>query len=192
MKVTVQNFVQTFKDKKIMNTKINPDAVGEYLRNNLEIKTYIPFQQKRQIAEMVVKQNTEWVDGIKKNDQIDQYIGFVIAMLTVHTSLEFSDNPVADYDLLAESGLLPQIIAEFKESYDECSAVLNMAVSMELEDNNLSAIVGRFLNGISTKIDEISETLKDKVENLDLKDLLVEEFNNEDLAELIGFLDKIK
>lgn len=190
--MNVKTFVDTYQSKRFINTKTGVDERSEFIRNELKIKTYIPFRQKRKIAETVVSQNTEWVDGIKKNDQINQYVGFVVAMLSAHTDLEFSNDPVADYDLLAESGLLPQIIAEFKESYDECSAVLNMAVSMELEDNNLGAIVGRFLNGILTKIDDIGETLKDKVENFDLKDLLGGEFNKEDIAKLFSFLDKIK
>jgi hypothetical protein len=188
----VTDFIKNFTEKKIVNTKINDHAVSDYLKKELEIKTYIPFRKKREIAEMVVKQNTEWVDGIKKNDQINQYISFVIAILSAHTGIEFSDDPVADYDLLAESGLLPQIIAEFQESYSECDIVSKMALSMELEDNNLGAIVGRFLNGISIKIDGISEALKNKVENFDLKDLLGGDFNKEDIVKLFGVLDKIK
>ena len=39
MKVT--EFVQKFQQDKIQNTKINPNAVSEYLKNVLEIKTYI-------------------------------------------------------------------------------------------------------------------------------------------------------
>ncbi len=188
----VTDFIKNFTDKKIMNTKINDHAVSDYLKKELEIKTYIPFRQKREIAEMVVKQNTAWTDGIKKNDQINQYISFVVSMLSAHTNLEWSHDPVADYDLLAESGLLPQIIAEFQESYSECDIVLKMAVTMELEDNNLSAIVGRFLNGILTKIDGFSETLKDKVDNFDFKGLLGGDFKKEDIAKLLSFLDKTK
>ena len=142
----INEFVQEFKDKKIKNTTVAPNAVGEYLRSVLEIKTYLPFKIKRKIAEMVVAENTREIDGVKKNDSINQYVGFVIAMLTAHTNLECSANPIDDYDLLAESGLLPQIIAEFKPSYDECDILLKMELASELEDNNIEVLVGRFLD----------------------------------------------
>ena len=186
----VQNFIDDFKSKKIMNTKIDTDAVSKYLKKELEIKTYLPFRTKRQIVEMVVSQNTDWVDGIKKHDSINAYIGFVVAMISAHTSLQFSDDPVADYDLLAESGLLPQIIAEFKESYDECHILLKMARAMELEDNNINALFGKFLNSILQRVDSIVELAKNTFGNIDIKDILGEAFKEEDLAELKGFLDK--
>lgn len=186
----VQNFINDFKSKKIMNTKIDQDAVSKYLKKELEIKTYIPFRTKRQIVEMVVSQNTDWVDGIKKYDSINAYIGFVVAMISAHTSLQFSDDPVADYDLLAENGLLPQIIAEFKESYDECDILLKMALAMELEDNNINVLFGKFLNSILQRVDSIVELAKNTFGNIDIKDVLGKVFKEEDLAELKGFLDK--
>ena len=186
----VQNFIDNFKSKKITNTKIAPDAVSEYLKKELEIKTYLPFRTKRQIVEMVVSQNTDWVDGIKKHDSINAYIGFVVAMISAHTSLQFSDDPVADYDLLAESGLLPQIIAEFKESYDECDVLLKMALAMELEDNNVNVLFGKFLNNILQRVDGVIEFAKNIFGNIDIKDALGKVFKGEDLAELKGFLDK--
>ena len=186
----VQKFVNDFIEKKITNTKIAPDAVSEYIKKELEIKTYIPFRTKRQIVEMVVSQNTDWVDGIKKHDSINAYIGFVVAMISAHTSLQFSDDPVVDYDLLAKNGLLPQIIAEFKESYDECDILLKMALAMELEDNNINVLFGKFLNSILQRVDSIVELAKNTFGNIDIKDVLGKVFKEEDLAELKGFLDK--
>lgn len=186
----VNEFVQKFKEAKVANSKVAPNAVSEYLKKELEIKTYLPFRTKRAIVETVVAQNTEWVDGIKRNDTINQYIGFVVAMIGAHTTLEFGDDPVADYDLLAESGLLPQIIAEFKESYDESDILLKMALASELEDNNINTIIARFTDGILQKLDGVGEVLKDKLGDFDVKDILGETFKPEDLNKLKGFLDK--
>lgn len=186
----VQNFIDDFKSKKIMNTKIDTDAVSKYLKKELEIKTYLPFRTKRQIVEMVVAQNTDWVDGIKKHDSINAYIGFVVAMISAHTSLQFSDDPVADYDLLAESGLLPQIIAEFKESYDECDVLLKMSLAMELEDNNVNVLFSKFLNSILQRVDDVFELAKDALGNGDIKNILGESFKEEDLAKLTSFLNR--
>lgn len=187
----VHDFIENYKAKKFMNTKQGVDERAEWIRKELEVKTYIPFKKKRQIAEMVVAQNINEADGIKKIDTINQYIGFIVAMLTAHTNLEFSQDPVADYDLLAESGLLSQIIAEFQESYTECDVILKMALAMELEDNNINVLVGRFLDNILKKLDGVGEALKSKLDNFDIEDLLGD-IKQEDLAQLKGFLDRFK
>lgn len=192
MKITVQDFVQEFKDKKIVNSRVNEHAVSDYIKERLEVKTYVPFKKKREIAEMIIEQCTEVVDGIKKHDTISAYVGFVVAMISTHTALTFSDDPVADYDLLAESGLLPQIVAEFKQSYDECDVVLKMALAMELEDNNVNVLIGHFLNQILGMLDGVGNVLKEKLDDFDLGDILGADFKHEDLAKLSGFLDKIK
>ena len=183
-------FVKDFQDKKIQNTKLNENAVSDYLKKELEIKTYLPFREKRILAETVVSQNIEWVDGVKKIDSINEYVSFIVAVLSAHTNLSFSDDPVADYDLLAESGLLPQIIAELQESYSECDILLKLARNSELEDNNINAIVARFTDGILQKLDSVGEVLKDQFGNIDIQNILGGVFKQEDLAKLKGFLDK--
>lgn len=190
--VNVKDFVNGFVEKKIMNSKINDHAVSDYINKELEIRTYVPFEEKRNAMEMVVQQNIEEVDGIKKNDQIGQYLSFVIAVISLHTNLEWSENPVADYDLLAESGLLPYIIAEFQQDYNECDIILKMALSMELEDNNVNVLIGHFLDGVIKKIDGVSEMFKNVLSNTNLKDILGADINNEDLAKLSGFINKLK
>lgn len=185
----VLDFVNEFKNKRIMNTKINEHAVSDYIKEALEIKSYLPFMEKRKIIEVVVEQNTKEVDGIKKNDSINQYLSFVISMLSAHTNIEFSEDPVADYDMLSESGLLPQIIAEFKESYDECDILLKMELASKLEDNNINVLVGKFLNDILNKLDDFGDMLKDKFGDIDVNDFLSNNFKEEDLAKLTSFLD---
>jgi hypothetical protein len=187
--MNIQDFINKFKNDKVTNNKINPNAVSDYLKKELEIKTYIPFRDKREIAEMLVAQNIDFVDGIKKHDAINGYIGFVVAMLTAHTALEFGADPVADYDLLAESGLLPQIIDEFRTSYNECEVILKMALASEMEDNNINVLIGRFLDNLSKKIDDVGEALKGNMGNLNLTDLLGADFKKEDLTKLKGFLN---
>lgn len=185
----ISEFIKDFKEKRIMNTKINEHAVSDYLQKELEIKTYIPFREKRKIAEMIVAHNIKEVDGVKRYDSIDGYIGLVVAAIVAHTNLEFGDDVISDYDLLAESGLLPQIIEEFRESYDEIDTLRKMALAMELEDNNLNVLIGKFLNGILGNVDGFTEALKGLLGNINLKEIFggIEE---EDITRLKGFLDK--
>jgi hypothetical protein len=151
--MTIQEFVENYKAKKFMNTPQGLSEKAEWIRGEIGIKNYIPFMDKREIAEMIVEQNIEVVDGIKKYKNIDSYIGFIMTSIMAHTDLKCSDNPIADYDLLAESGLLPQIVAEFQESHNEIDILLKMALASELEDNNPGALIGRFLDGILKKLD---------------------------------------
>lgn len=185
----VQSFIEKFKNDKVTNTKLAPNAIGDYLRKELDIKTYIPFRTKREIVEMVVAQNIEWVEGVKKIDAVNEYVSFVVAVISAHTNLEWSNDPVTDYDLLAESGLLPQIIAEFQESYSEFDIILKMVRASELEDNNVNVLVGKFLNGILERLDSVGEVLKNNLDDVNIKDILGN-FNQEDLAKLTGFLNK--
>lgn len=191
MKKSVKEFVENYKAKRFMSTKNGVDEKSEYLRKELEIKTYIPFREKRRIAEMIVVQNIREVDGIKKYDDINSYVSLVVASIVAHTNLEFEIDPIADYDLLAESGLLPQIIAEFQGSHEEIGILLKMAIAAQLEDNNVNVLVGHFLNSILEKLDGFSEVLKGKFENFDPKDVLGD-FKQEDLAQLKGLLDRFK
>jgi hypothetical protein len=187
--MTIKEFIDAYKAKKFNNTKQGMDEKSEWLIKELEIKSYIPFREKRKIAEMIVTQNINEVDGIKKYDSIDGYVSLIVASIAAHTTLQFGDDPVSDYDLLAESRLLPQIIAEFQGSHDEIDIILKMALAMELEDNNTNALVGKFLNGILEKLDGVGEVLKDKLKDIDLKDILGD-FKKEDLAKLSSFLNK--
>lgn len=188
--ITVKNFVQGFKDKKIMNTKVDTDAVGKYIKETLEVREYVPFKEKRAIIELIVLNNTKVVDGVKKIDSISQYISFITAMLTAHTNLEFGEDPVVDYDILSENGLLAPIIETFKTDYSECDVLLKMALADELEDNNVNIVFGKFLNGILERLDIVGKLVQESISGVDIKEIIGEVFNQEDLNKLKYFLDK--
>jgi hypothetical protein len=165
-----------------MNTAQGVSERSEWLRKELEIKTYIPFREKREIAEMIVAQNIDVVDGIKKYDNIGAYISFIMASIVAHTNLKCSEDPISDYDALAESGFLPQIVAEFQESHNEIDILLKMAVTYELEDNQPGVLIGRFLDGILKKLDGVSGLIG----NLNLNEI----FNDENMTKIVGLLNK--
>ena len=185
MKIT--DFIQELNEAGVHNTQLKPNAIGEYIEKKLNVKAYIPFDMKRTLAEMIVDVNTEEVDGIWKHDSINAYLSFIVAMVQSHTDLEF-DDPIADYDALAENGLLVPIIELFRTDYNECDVVLKMALAAKLEENNVSAVVGRFLNGISKKLDGVGEVIKSVVGNVNIQDVL-SKFKEEDLTKLTGLLN---
>ena len=182
----IKEFCDAYKAKNFMNTPQGVQERIEWIKKELGVKEYIPFNTKREVAEIVVEQNIKVVDGIKKYDAIDAYIGFIMASIVAHTNLECSNNPIADYDLLAESGLLPQIIAMFQESHNEIDVLLKMCLAAELEDNNVNVLIGHFLDGILNKVEGLSDMLNGAFGNLDLEKM----FSNENVAKIVGFLNK--
>lgn len=188
----VNDFIQEFVDKKISNTKIQPNAVEEFIKDKLTIRTFIPFSEKRKIVELVVSTNTTEEYNIKKIDSVGQFVGFVTSMLMAHTDLELDRvNPIKSYDALSEAGLLEPIIACFQKDYSECEAMLKMTVADALADNELSVVVAKFLDSVLNKLDGVGDTLKGVLDGFDLQSVLGD-FNQEDLNKLGSFLDKIK
>lgn len=188
----VNDFIQEFVDKKISNTKIQPNAVEEFIKDKLTIRIFIPFVEKRRIVELVVSANTTEEYNVKKIDSVGQFVGFVTAMLVAHTDLELDQaDPIKSYDALSEVGLLEPIISCFQKDYSECEVLLKMAVSDVLADNELNVVVARFLDGVLNKLDSVSGALKEKVESLDLEELFGD-IKPEDLTKLNSLLDKLK
>lgn len=191
-KITVKQFVEEFKTSKIQNNKLTPNGIADYINKKLVIRTYVPFTEKRDVVQMVVDHNVFMDNGCKKIDSVGQYISFVIAMLTLHTSLQMSENPVEDYDMLCEAGLLEHVIDAFKRDYDECNVLLKMLVADELEDNNFNIIVGKFLNGILDKLDGVNDILATFFDGKDAQTILEGIINNEDMTKILSLADKIK
>ena len=186
----ISEFINEFKKQGIKNTQFNPDAVEKFIREKLEIKTYLPFNTKRQVVEMVVNQCINYEDGGIKVDSIAQYLSFIVSMLATHTNLEFGTTPAEDYDELSASGLLEPIIATFQKDYTECEALLKMALADAFQDNNFSIIVGKFLDGVLDKLDGFTDVAKNFMGGIDVQKLLGVNMNEEEKAKILGFVDK--
>ena len=191
-KISVQNFCNEFVEKKIMNNKINQNAVEEFIRSKLDIVEYLPFKTKREIVEMLVSNIVIEEDGIKRVDSVSKFLSFIVAMIASHTTLVFSDQPDEDYDALSQCGVLEHLIAMFSKDYSEIDALLKASIADELADNNLNVIINKFLNGILDKLDGVGDMLKGFTENLDLSKLLGANINEEEIAKILGLVDKLK
>ena len=191
MGMTVSAFVEKFKKEKIANTRVDSTIVSNFIKKELSVREYVPFKEKRAIVELLVTKSIDVVDGVKKHDSISSYISFVSAVLVAHTNLELSDDPILDYDMLSENHLLTPIIETFQESYNEFDALFKIALADELEDNNVNMAFARFLNGILERLDTVGEVLKSTVDKVDINSILGEQFNTEDIAKLMGFLDRL-
>lgn len=190
MKVVVKDFVNEFIEKKIMNTKIKPDAVESFVKEKLEITPYISFMDKRKIAEMVINQNIIDEYGVKKIDSTSEFVGFIVAMLAAHTNLDFGVNPIEDYDALSRAGLLEYIIVTFQKDFDESNVVLQMVRNDVLADNSLNIIVAKFLDGVLDKFDDFGDAIRGVIEKIDLDKLVGLGLNEKEMAKIKTLLNK--
>lgn len=190
-KINVAEFCKEFKEKKIKNDRATPNGIGDFIDNKLEIIPYIPFKNKRKIAETVINTNMINEYDIIKIDSANEFVSFIVAMLVAHTNLQFdTNNTIGDYDALSECGVLEHIIATFKKDFDECNVVLQMVRNDVLADNNLSVVVAKFLDGILDKLDDFGDTIKGMVNKIDLDKFTGLGLNENEMAKVKTLLNK--
>lgn len=183
---TVKDFVENFKNDKVMNTQIKPNAVSEYLKEKLEVKDYVPFIEKQSIAQVVLEACANMNDGVIAIDSIQKYIIFTIMILSTYTNLEFDKEQDLDaYDELCsyqigEGTLLDEIIKTFEKEYVRCNDILNMMTADLMAENNIEKQIGKFLSGISEKINDFGDSLIDKIGdfNTDLSQLDIDKLSD--------------
>lgn len=141
----------------------------------IEAKQYVGIAFKQRMASLVLDSCTTIVDGEIHIDSVEKYILFTIAVISMHTNLEFTNSddenysPLADYDLLCESGLLIKIIDTFKDDYASCQEILNMMTADKMQNNaTIEKKIGNFLGEIENII---GKSVGDLIEKLNLDDL---------------------
>lgn len=189
----VNEFIENFKTKKIMNTQIAPNAVSEHIKKELEVKDYVPFVEKQSIAQIVLESCASIKDGVIAIDSIQKYIVFTITVLSTYTLLEFDGNEkdLDAYDALCSyqignGTLLDEIVKTFEKEYVRCNDILNMMTADLIAENNIEKQVGKFLSGISKKIDNLGDSLIDKLGDFNM------DLNQLDIDKLSDIISKIK
>ena len=171
------------------NKLLKADQVQAFLKKELEVEDYLSIKHKKTLVQGIVNECILYDDGVFKFDDIDKYIAFTMKTVAAYTNLELSDDIEADYDLLCEAKLLEPVINTFKKEYDEVNVLLQMKCDYVLSGNTIEAQLGRFLDGVSEKIDGLANALSDKMGNFDISKL---PFSSEDLQKLMKFIDMQK
>lgn len=189
----VQKFVNDFIEKKIMNTKVAPDAVSEYIKKELEVKNYVPFVEKQSVAQIVLESCSYMKDGVITIDSVKKYIIFTITILSTYTNIEFNgdETDMDSYDELCsysvgDGTLLDAIIKTFDKEYLRCNDVLNMMTADLLAENNIEKQVGKFLSGISDKVETLGDSLIKNISDIP------ENLSQIDINKLTDAISKIK
>ena len=175
--MTIKEFVDGFKSKRIINTHIAPNAVAEYIKEELAVKDYVPFAEKRELCANVLNAcNTKDSNGLVKVDSVSRYILFTIAIISKYTTLEFSSgkddeefDSLDEYDMLCQANLLDPILGVIGTEYVTCNNILNMMMSDVVANNNtIESVVSHALGKISGSVEGLLGALAEKVENMEL------------------------
>lgn len=133
------------------------------LEKRLQVKKYLPMEEKKIIAQGIIYECTESVDGFIKVDSVQQYLSYIKFMIKHHTNLEYT---YEDYDVLCsteygEDTLLNAIINCFESDAKECTRIMKLMTNDYVQSNSLEAQVGKItqslnslLNSIELKVDK--------------------------------------
>lgn len=189
----IAEFIEAFKAKKVMNTQINPNVIGDFIKKELEVKAYVPLVEKQSIAQIVLESCANIKDGVIAVDSIQKYVIFTITILSTYTNLEFdgNENDLDAYDALCsyqigDHTLLDEIVKTFEKEYVRCNDILNMMTADLLAENNIEKQVGKLLSKISEKISVLGDSLIDKLGDFDTG------LNQLDIDKLSDIISKIK
>lgn len=134
---------------KQMNGQHKEGIVEKHIR-----RQYVPFSEKIAVADNVIKAScykdvTDAQGKIQKvfwTNSVTQRFLTIRAIISMYTDLEFSENPVADYDALAEKGYDKIILEAIPEDAQEFVNIVSAVYDDEYE--NVNSIQGRFKNMI--------------------------------------------
>lgn len=186
MKITVTDFINSFKNKGVINTKIAPDAIQQYIKEELAVKDYVPFAEKRELCAKVINAcNTRDGSGLVKVDSVKRYIIFTMSVISKYTDLAFSSGEDAEldsldeYDMLCQADLLNPILDVIGVEYTTCNNILNMMMADIVANNNtVENVLGNATKRILDKVDELVDVFAEKVEsmNFDLNQIDINKF----------------
>lgn len=168
-------FIENFKNAKVENTKMVPDAVEKYIKKELKVKDYVPFAEKRELCANVLNAcNTKEDSGLVKVDSVSRYIVFTLSIISTYTNLEFSSgedgvDSLNEYDMLCQANLLNPILDVIGAEYATCNNILNMMMDDIIANNNtVENVIGTVLEGLGDSADYLITTLANKVESMEL------------------------
>jgi hypothetical protein len=169
--VTAKELITLMSDSK--NKMLKIDQLQAVLKKKLDVKVYMSIKSKKDLVNAIVNECVLYEDGVFKFSDIDKYICFTMRTIEAYTNIELSEDLENDYDLLCESKLLDSIINTFKKEYDDVSILLQMKCDYVLSRNTIEAQLGRFLDGISEKLDVFIAALSNKINDFDINNLQV-------------------
>lgn len=158
------------------------------LSEALEVKTYLPMELKKTIAQGIIFDCTDDSEGAIKVDSVERYMSYVRHMIIHHTNLEYTDN---DYDALCsteyeEVTLLNAIMDCFGADAKECSKILDLMTNDYIQENSIEFSVVKLLNRFSNSIDKVLGVVGDKINDFDFQSALPDDIDFQQIKEFLS------
>ena len=151
------------------------------MEKELKVKKYLPMEEKKLIAQGILYECTERVDGVVRTDSVQQYLSYVKYMILRHTNLEYTQE---DYDKLCSTEyngttLLNAILNCFESDAKECTRILNLVTADRMQENSLEFVIGKFLNNVI-------KMLQDKLDEFDISKMIPQDADKEKLFKFLN------
>lgn len=168
--------------KKIVEeyNKIATDNLkSKYLKDNLHVKTYIPYLTKVTIADKLARVTTlDKESGNVKVNSSANYLLFCRMIIEQYTDLHIeTEGFYEEYDLLNESGILDKIMQEIPEKeIGEFKMLCDFSqedLMTNMYENHvfISSQVDRFRQLIGITLKPVLDNISEQLENMDEKDI---------------------
>ena len=168
---------------KIKELVQNVNSENYDIENMIQVKKYLSMEEKKIIAQGIIYECTERVNGTIKVNSLQRYLSYVKYMIKHHTNLEYMPE---DYDELCSSGLLNAIMECFAEDAQECSRVLDLMMGDYMQEATIEFVVAKFLDNLSGIVEGLADKLNKSVENMDLSSVIPKDM---DKGKLVDFLN---
>lgn len=164
---TIKEFIEKYNE-------IATDTLKEdYLKENLQINTYVPFIKKVSYAVTLIENTmTDKDTGNVKVKSEATYLFFCRSIIELYTNLKIEDNAFyEEYDLLNESGVLEKIIQMIPEKeLNELKMLVDMKKSDFIQNNYelhsfINSQVERFSKLTNVIFKPVFDAMLEKLDN---------------------------
>lgn len=173
-------------------TKAGKAESTQILKAMLNVKEYLPFNEKKALAKSIVEESMVEDNGFIRIDEVSRYLIFTIRVLETYTDLEFDEDldiAAEEYDILAKENKLNTIIGFFEAEYNTLLSLVQMEVDYVIQQNSVEYQTAKLFDEIGFAVNRLSNTLAEKVDNFDISNLGI---SMEQIAQLSEFLGQYK
>lgn len=138
--------------KKYRKITANDIINNNFSIEDLNIKRYIPFMEKRKIIDAIIDTLLLEDDGMVQFDELDRFVTFIMVSIDSYIqNIDFEDKYIECYDALAENDKISEIISAIGNDITELKDFFEIECNNRLKQNNIEYILNRKLtemNGI--------------------------------------------
>lgn len=165
-KMTVKQFAEKY-------SKCTSDAVKAGMLSTASVKHYLPITEKRDLIENTLHFDLlNFDNSFVTFNSIDKMVTFMGSIIAGYTDFERED-PYEDFDVLMETGLMSNIIAEIGSDVDAYRDLFEMRLNDYIRDNNsLEAITANKLGEVVTPVKSILESIDGIINDLTFEEVM--------------------